>query len=195
MDDPQDDGLLDAFGSQSIVHSDVHQLQTQSADSSGLSAAALDAASSDFMGERALVESSVSGDFLPDVDSASVKQSLVEIPDPPCVEQNSHLDDQGDWQLPCGDPLLQQSDNSSLQAVADIEIPQEQYDHALFEARRAVVASSDLSLPWETGVFASIFGDKPFDIPGPSDALMQPTFPDSLEQWRGPQDAIETSVG
>ena len=51
--------------------------------------------------------------------------------------------------------------------VEDVATTQEQYDRALFAARREVVASASLSLPWESGIFSSIFNDEPLNIPGP----------------------------
>lgn len=64
------------------------------------------------------------------------------------------------------------------------DISQEQYDRALFEARRQVLSDSTLHLPWETGVFASIFGDEPVKIPGPSDSAVNPSFPSDIDTFQ-----------
>lgn len=61
---------------------------------------------------------------------------------------------------------------------------QDQYDKALFQARRSIVSDSDLRLPWETGVFASIFSDQSVDVPGPVNTFLQPSFASDFQQFQ-----------
>lgn len=75
-------------------------------------------------------------------------------------------------------------DASSHDVTPDEGVTQEQYDRALFEARRVISSSESLDLPWETGVFASIFGDAELVVPGPTDAIISPFFPESFDLFQ-----------
>lgn len=65
----------------------------------------------------------------------------------------------------------------------DVAVAQAPYDRALFEASRTVFDGSALDLPWESGVFANIFGSPRLDITGPADSLLEPVFPDTMEEF------------
>lgn len=89
-----------------------------------------------------------------------------------------------------GNPLLPAASSvpaSTLQATdvvgEDVAPSQEQYNRALFEASRSVFSSTALDLPWESGVFASIFGNPDVEITGPADSLLEPCFPDTVEDF------------
>ena len=88
-----------------------------------------------------------------------------------------------DVQAPMEDCDHFAQDLGSSQAE-DVAATQEQYDRALFAARREVVASASLSLPWESGIFSSIFNDEPLNIPGPIGAIIEPSFPDNFDKFR-----------
>ena len=88
-----------------------------------------------------------------------------------------------DVQAPMEDCDHFAQDLGSSQAE-DVAATQEQYDRALFAARREVVASASLSFPWESGIFSSIFNDEPLNIPGPIGAIIEPSFPDNFDKFR-----------
>ena len=91
------------------------------------------------------------------------------------------------------------SDNRSLHSVTqplvlnvDPEpVPQSVYDRALFEALQLIQQSSQLSLPWESGVFAQIFGDDFPTVADPTDVLVHPVVPQTLHAFEA---ALEGSV-
>ena len=62
-------------------------------------------------------------------------------------------------------------------------VPQSVYGRALFEASQLIHQSSQLSLPWETVVFAQIFGNAFPSIADPTDVLIHPIVPQSFTEF------------
>ena len=133
---------------------------------------------------------------LEDVESVVEQQPLLPDGDLPLSDVLSDFSVAG---LDGASGFVVDSDNRSMHSVTqplvpnvDPEpVPQSVYDRALFEASQLIQQSSQLSLPWESGVFAQIFGDDFPTVADPTDVLVHPVVPQTLHAFEA---ALEGSV-